>query len=209
MPMTTRSMAKATYTEDCSKASFKKEALTTQGIISNITKYLTSDEDLKSTFMLINDNRYRHEAMFHCAPVKEKYELHMIELERKEQAKRDYKLKLLLETQVKLEIFNTIGEYFQIHSLTEGEEYSKISILAIYEYLSDVKDFLYLLGSKFASVVYQNFNELVHDLENDIEATEKLYELEYKLNDYLEFGSNVYYETLNEEGYYNDIDYDY
>ena len=199
--MTTRAMAKAAHAEDCLKEGFKREALMTQGIISNITKFFTSDDDLKSTFMLINDKRYRHEAMYHCASVKEKYELHMIKLEREQQAKREYKLKILVETQVKSEIFKTLGEYLEIHSLTEGEEYLKISVFAIYEYLSDVQDYLHLFGSKFASAVYQNFTALVHDLENDIEATEKVNELRNKLSPFLENGYLAY-----EEGYFNDHD---
>ena len=101
---------------------------------------------------------------------------------------------------------DNIGQYLKISTLTEGDEYRKLSIFAIYEYLCDVQDDLHLLGAQFASAVYKNFNQIVAELEDDIEATNKLYDYEHRLQDYLEFGFNVYYD---DQEYYNEWNNDY
>ena len=205
MHIVTRSMKNKLLKEDTLKAPFKIDVLTTPGISSSIAKHLNNnDEDLKSMFLLINNNRYRHELMLYCDKIKQKYTDHLLELERKQKEMRVRQQQRELERQKKKEMMDTITTYLQIHSLTEGDEYTKLSIFASYEYLCDIRDDLYLLGPIFASTVFQNFYHIVSDLENDVESTNKLFIIESKLEDYLEIGFHAYYQNIYEQEYENE-----
>ena len=207
MPVTTRSVTNRLFMEDTLKAPFKIDVLTTPGIASNIAKHLdNNDEDLKSMFLIINNNQYRHELMMYCDNIKKKYHDHLLELERKKQELLEQEKEREIERAKMKEIMDNIGQYLKISTLTEGDEYRKLSIFAIYEYLCDVQDDLPLLGAQFASAVYKNFNQIVAELEEDIEATNKLYDYEHRLQDYLEFGFNVYYDDPE---HYNELNNDY
>lgn len=206
MPAVTRSMTKILFSEDTTKAPFKIDVLTTPGIASNIAKHLGNNHgDLKSMFLLINNNRYRHELMPYCDNIKQQYYEHLLEVERKQKIVFMRRQQRELESKKKKEMIDTIESYLQIHHLTEGDEYTKLSIFASYEYLYEIRDHLHLLGSKFASTVYQNFYQIVNDLENDVESTNKLFELEYKLEDYLETGFNAYYDQEYYNEYQNEL----
>ena len=86
MPVTTRSVTNRLFMEDTLNAPFKIDVLTTPGIASNIAKHLdNNDEDLKSMFLIINNNKYRHELMMYCDNIKKKYQDLLLELERKKQ----------------------------------------------------------------------------------------------------------------------------
>ena len=193
-------MTKTRLNDALKAAPFKIDVLTTPGISSCIAKHL-DNKDLKSMFILINDNRYRHELMLYCDDIKQKYNDFLLELERKQKEMLARQQQRELERQKKKEMMDTIATYLQIHSLTEGDEYTKLSIFASYEYLCDVRDDLYLLGPQFASTVFQNFYHIVSDLENDVESTNKLFILESKLEDYLEIGfhahQNIYDQDYN------------
>lgn len=201
MPVTTRSMTNRLFMEDTLKAPFKIDVLTTPGISSNIAKHLNNnDEDLKSMFLLINNNHYRHELMLYCDNIKQKYHDHILELERKKQELLEREKLITINHEKKQQMIRNIGQYLKIHILTEGEEYRKISIYAMYEYFCDVQNDLHLLGLKFASSVYKNFIQILNEVENDVETTRILLEYQDKLQDYLEIGYNAYHD----QQYYNE-----
>lgn len=206
MPVTTRSVTNRLFMEDTLKAPFKIDVLTTPGIASNIAKHLDNDdEDLKSMFLLINNNNFRHELMMYCGDIKQKYHDRLLELERENQELLEHEKQREIERVKMKEIMDNIGQYLKINTLTEGEEYRKLSIFAMYEYFCDVQNDLHLLGAQFASAIYKNFNQIVAELEHDVEGTNKLYEFEHRLQDYLEFGFNAYYD----HEYYNELNNDY
>lgn len=201
MPITTRSMTNRLFKEDTLKAPFKIDVLTTPGISSSIAKHLdNNDEDLKSMFLLINNNHYRHELMLYCDNIKQKYHDHILELERKKQELLEREKLITINHEKKQQMIRNIGQYLKIHILTEGEEYRKISIYAMYEYFCDVQNDLHLLGLKFASSVYKNFIQILNEVENDVETTRILLEYQDKLQDYLEIGYNAYHD----QQYYNE-----
>lgn len=199
MAPVTRSMTKIIFQRDCVYASFKVDVLSTPGIAINIAQHLsTNDEDLKSMFRLINDKRYRHELMVLCNPIKKKYEINLAEIISKMEV-----CYIKNQKRIEKELRKTIEEYLDAHVLIKEYEESKLSIFTIYEYLCSVSRDLHLLGPKFAITVYQKFYQLMYEFESDLEATNKMYEFENRLHEYLQIGFNTLH---TEEEYYNSID---
>ena len=200
MPAITRSMTTKLLEKDVTMAPFKLEALITPGVSSAIAKHLSDDEEaLKSMFLLINDSRYRHELMIHCEPLKKAHDDRLLEMEQREEALREEKMRLQELEIYKKSMMMSIQHYMDICNLTEGYEYNKLAIFALYEHMCDMVSDMHLLGVNYGMVVHQKLYDLEMELaEDDVEAIDKLYEFEYRLSTYFEWAQQNSYDCQDE-----------